>query len=130
MKSEVGCQIAVICGALLALLGIGACQAGCFGARKHGSQPRSSSSKATLRGDKLEALTFCQFAVKRNLKAPSSADFPWADLDTVTAEGSGRYSVSSYVDSQNSFGAKIRASYRCVLKFHDGEWALESLKID
>lgn len=127
---EISCQSAVSCGTLLALLSIGACQAACFGARDQGAQPRGSSSTATLRGDKLEALTLCQFAVKRTLNAPASADFPWADLGTVTAEGSGRFCVSSYVDSQNSFGARIRANYRCVIKFHDGEWALESLKMD
>lgn len=57
--------------------------------------------------------------VKNMLKAPSTADFPWSsgnvsyDLDKKT------YKVSSYVDAENSFGAKIRSYYNCTVSNYD-----------
>jgi hypothetical protein len=53
------------------------------------------------------------------LKAPSTSDFPscvWRD--DVHYAGDGRYNFSSYVDAENSFGAKIRTYY-------DGEALIE-----
>lgn len=70
--------------------------------------------KELLRKD-MEALTFCQTLVERSLKAPSSADIPFAQpiVDTENA----LFTVSSYVDAQNGFGAIIRTNYICILKF-------------
>lgn len=62
-------------------------------------------------------ITIAQQEVEKRLKSPSSAKFPWASdayniKETVSDnEGYKRYYVSSYVDSDNSFGAKIRANY-------------------
>lgn len=50
----------------------------------------------------------CQNAVKNNLKAPSTADFigvPQVD---------GMY-IRGQVDAENSFGANLRASFRCTI---------------
>ncbi|MBE6380068.1 MAG: hypothetical protein E7047_03980 [Lentisphaerae bacterium] len=53
-----------------------------------------------------------QFA-KKDLKTPATADFPalHADGVTVTDLGDGQYSVSGYVDVENSFGAKVRQHF-------------------
>jgi hypothetical protein len=60
----------------------------------------------------LMARVVCKEAVEARLKAPATADFPsfgWNVADL----GKWHYSVSSYVDSQNSFGANIRTTFTC-----------------
>ena len=70
--------------------------------------------------DESEANIMAEGFVKQILKAPSTADFPFLDY-TTTIDGS-RYTVSSYVDSQNSFGAMIRSNWRVVMDHNGGEW--------
>lgn len=57
------------------------------------------------------------------LKSPSTASFPGTILDldqySVTREGDS-WTVTSYVDSQNSFGAMVRASFTATY-FWDGD---------
>lgn len=48
--------------------------------------------------------------VKNNLKAPSTAEFPWATEFKMQRNGD-IVAVSSYVDAQNSFGAIIRSEW-------------------
>lgn len=78
------------------------------------------------------AYIISQNYVKTQLKAPSSAEFPRHDYvcykkDSIT------YVVTSYVDSQNSFGAMIRTKYQAILKYNGGNaynnysWELQSL---
>lgn len=52
--------------------------------------------------------------ITNNLKAPSTAKFPW-DLKTTYDVKMGKYSVLSYVDSQNGFGAMIRTNFLCEI---------------
>ena len=78
--------------------------------------------------DKVGAFVMSKEFVIKRLKAPSTADFPWYDESFVTDLGGGEFRVSAYVDAQNSFGAKIRSNYTCVLKSTDGNnWTLESI---
>lgn len=56
-----------------------------------------------------EAISQCEDLVKENLKAPSTAKF-----DT-TATGDGTWIVSGTVDSENSFGATLRAEFQCTV---------------
>jgi len=76
----------------------------------------------------------CKGFVKAYLKSPATADFPWADY-TATPLGDGTYSVRSYVDAQNSFGATIRSNYTCVVKYlggddaYIGNWQLINMQI-
>ncbi|WP_339897884.1 hypothetical protein [uncultured Gilvimarinus sp.] len=57
--------------------------------------------------------------VKKQLKSPSTADFPppmnGSDV-TVNYQGDCRHKVWAYVDSQNSFGATIRTKYYMELQ--------------
>ena len=62
-----------------------------------------------------------QEEVKKQLKSPKSADFPWGfDEYNITYQGESEdglymYSVESYVDAENSFGAEIRSEYMCMI---------------
>ena len=70
--------------------------------------------------------------VKPHLKAPSTAKWPGFTESVRHTQplGNDRYRVSSWVDSQNSFGAMLRMRYVAVVFNTDGEqknWTLESL---
>jgi hypothetical protein len=80
--------------------------------------------------NKQDAFRMSKQFVTKNLKAPSTADFPWYTESFVIDLGKGRYSVSAYVDSENSFGAKIRTPYTCTLSYEGNDmWRLESMDI-
>lgn len=64
----------------------------------------------------------CIDKVFTQLKAPSTAVFSAINetkieqkLDTYVNDGvtRGKWSVAGYVDSQNSYGAQLRASFKC-----------------
>ncbi len=61
---------------------------------------------------KTKALVYSQNCVEQQLKSPSSAEFPFGE-GTVTKVDNDTFIVTSYVDSQNSFGAMIRTNYSC-----------------
>ena len=78
--------------------------------------------------DKMTAYFASEDFVKKNLKAPSTAKFPWFREVVVDDLGAERYRVTAYVDAQNSFGAQIRTNYTCVVKGEDSlHWTLESI---
>ena len=59
--------------------------------------------------------------MKKQLKSPSSADFPWSfskyNIEYVgeSEDGFYQYTVTSYVDAINSFNAKLRKNYYGVI---------------
>lgn len=63
---------------------------------------------------KITASVCAKFEIKRLLKAPSTAKFPWLMSTAVYKNGS-NFVVDSYVDAQNSFGATIRNSFKCIV---------------
>lgn len=63
----------------------------------------------------------CREAVERKLKAPTTAKFPYYQQFSAYRDGDG-YSVSGYVDAQNSFGAMIRTSFSCQMRNIGGSW--------
>ena len=71
--------------------------------------------------------------VKRRLKAPSTAEFPGVfdgKLDHVTSLGGQKYRIISYVDAQNSFGAKIRTRFIGeIQQISEDQWQLISLNL-
>lgn len=78
----------------------------------------------------IDAFVMSQNFVEKRLKAPSTAEFCSYSDATVLDLGDGRFRVSAYVNAENSFGAKVRTTYICVLKSKDGDtWTLERLNM-
>jgi hypothetical protein len=59
---------------------------------------------------------FAEDIVKDNLKAPSTAKVEVLSIDDL---GDNKYKVSGYVDSENSFSARIRSNFIVELKVND-----------
>lgn len=74
------------------------------------------------------ASIMCKNIVESQLVAPSTAKFANYNEQKIWTLGkeSGKYDnayrVRSYVDAQNSFGAKIRTFYTCDISYDGGEW--------
>lgn len=69
--------------------------------------------------------------VAKNLKAPSTAKFPSFYDDgavTFTSLGGNRYTISSYVDSQNNFGAMLRTHWTATVSVSGETVRLEDLQ--
>lgn len=80
------------------------------------------------RGDKDTALVMAQGFVKDNLKSPSSAEFGWPSEYSIIQLEENRFSVSGWVDSQNSFGAMLRTNFVCDVEYAgNDEWRLRNL---
>jgi len=90
-------------------------------------QPQDESSMAYIAS---------QEYVKQALKSPASAKFPLFANTTKDSAKQNVYSVSAYVDSQNSFSALLRSNWTAQVLFKGGEdanpnnWELQSLIID
>ena len=95
-----------------------------------GSSPDAPSRDSNLESKKIEAVIKCKDFAKNSLKAPKTAEFPWSVAANVI--GSEYFTVNSYVDAQNSFGALIRTNYHCALTYQGGGvngWKLEEFKV-
>lgn len=78
--------------------------------------------------DDVMAYVMSEYFVKKRLKSPSTADFPWGSNGRVRRLGNCSYEVTSYVDSKNSFGATVRTNYVVKLKpDQNDEWVLISI---
>ena len=55
--------------------------------------------------------------VEKYLKAPSTAKFPWYNEATIEHLSNSGFKVTSYVDSQNGFGAMIRSNWSVVFDY-------------
>lgn len=68
--------------------------------------------------------------VEQSLKSPSTADFPSIDYNIVNL-GNNECKVTSYVDSQNGFGAQLRSNWQTIVQSDDsGNWTLNELIVD
>ena len=66
---------------------------------------------------KAEAIAMAQEMVKAELKAPSTASFPWdSNAYTIKKDGN-QYTVKGYVDAQNGFGAKVRSTFETCFTY-------------
>lgn len=76
-------------------------------------QPKITESKAYM---------ISKSFIRPELKSPSSADFPLLDF-RANSLGNNMWDVAGYVDSKNSFGAKVRTDYSVIMTFNDGDWS-------
>ncbi len=67
-----------------------------------------------------EAYIMSKHVVENVLKAPATADFPWA-ADKVVANGD-TFNVLSHVDAQNAYGANLRNQWTTAMVYNGGEW--------
>lgn len=97
-----------------------------------GSSPAGGGSGGvTVQHEAVEAYVVCQQFVEDRLKAPSTAEFGGPYSQVTAHNGGGRYTVDTYVDAQNSFGAMIRTDFTCVVQHKSGDtYTLVSLDMD
>jgi hypothetical protein len=95
----------------------------------HSSPAEKQRTKAE--DDRIMALTMAQGFVKDSLKSPSSASFPWDVNEYRVSSSDGiEWTVSGYVDAQNSFGAQIRNKWTVDMKHGpNGGWQLTNIDI-
>lgn len=69
--------------------------------------------------------------VRDRLKAPSSADFPRINEAVVELQANCQFSIISYVEALNSFGAKLRTPYMLTLRYLpvEDKWQLINLEM-
>jgi hypothetical protein len=82
--------------------------------------------------DKTRAFQMSRDFVKDRLRAPTTAEFPWATDDGVSVVDLGdcTFDVHAYVDAQNAFGAKIRNRYDVKLRYlGNEEWRASSVVV-
>lgn len=89
----------------------------------------SSAARSNPIYDASAAQFACQGFVENRLKAPSTADFAPFHKMAISGSGTGPWSVRGYVDSQNSFGAKLRSSFTCTVEFSGADAKLIELTI-
>lgn len=83
----------------------------------------------------IPAFVMSQDFVRKNLKAPSTADFPSMASDGVQVHylGNCTHEILAYVDADNSFGTKLRTKYYIKIqrkKGTDDEWRVLKLKME
>lgn len=97
---------------------------------------RARKLEADLQNKRATAYSRSQKFVKERLKSPATAEFPSAawDGDQIRVgydDAEEIYTVASYVDSQNAFGATVRTNFIAQLQNTEGKtWQLLSLEME
>lgn len=95
------------------------------------------TKKPASKHDKHGAWVYCQSFVKQVLKSPGSADFGGvlsgeyqSPSEHTKHIGDGVYECKGWVDSENSFGAKLRNRFALTIKYaeQDGEEGWQLIK--
>jgi hypothetical protein len=92
----------------------------------------SEDMAKTKEPNKIEAYTMAEQFVQKRLKAPSTAKFPYSSEATIDYDsGTKEWTVNSYVDAQNSFGAMMRTNYTVKVKYlGDDKWSLLDINME
>jgi hypothetical protein len=116
---------------------------GLFHSQRH-EKPSKIPGAVTYRGtirqkeftgkedDTTMAYSMMQEFVKKNLVAPGSAKFHWfSEPDCKVSKDGFDYTISSWVDSLNQFGAIIRTRFSGVIRqIEKSNWKLRSLDFE
>ena len=97
------------------------------------SDNRTPEEKADDRcKDTITAFVMSQEFVKKRLKSPSTAEFPYSSSEGVTVlyQGECKHKIYAYVDAQNSFGAVIRTKYYAEVQNQKGTDTWRLLNLD
>ncbi|WP_061342301.1 hypothetical protein [Clostridium botulinum] len=89
----------------------------------------SESEEDKARHYKFDVYKATTGLVEQKLTSPSTAKFQEFDEKLVQDLGGDKYEVSGYVDSENSFGAKIRWDWHCTVRI-EGEGENRKIKTD
>ena len=82
--------------------------------------------------DRTDACFMSQKFVREELKAPSTAEFPdWTESNCQATQSGNTWTVRSFVDAENSFGAQIRSDYTAEMTYNASRdsWTLNNLTI-
>ncbi len=85
-----------------------------------GSASFSFKTGTSLSDKEIEAVFDSRYYVKSLLTAPGSAEFPNSYDAYVSYDGSGTYTIRSYVDAETPMGGHYRHNYLCELKYTGG----------
>jgi hypothetical protein len=79
----------------------------------------------------ISAFSAAQGAIEEQLKAPSTASFASFRDSTVVKTSPGVYSIISYVDAENSFGAKLRSKWVATATYQSKDrWIVKASLVD
>ena len=78
---------------------------------------------------RIHAYNIAQQFVAQQLKAPSTAEFPSVRDVTIVTAGRCGFTISGYVDAQNSFGATLRTRYTATVSREGDRWRLDGMRI-
>jgi hypothetical protein len=79
-------------------------------------QSEERKQERALNDGQVNTTVLCEHAMTQRLRAPGSADYPFGHVSSVTRVGENRFQLTSYVDAQNAFGAKLRTRFRCLVE--------------
>lgn len=98
--------------------------------REVGSAIRSYVPDAwKYKDNSIGAWTIIKMAVKESLVSPRTAKFPWSGPSEHVTRNGQVYTIKSYVDSQNAFGAMIRTHFTAKVKQTEKDkWTLISFE--
>lgn len=81
-------------------------------------------------GDAIGACIVAEKFVRERLRSPSTAEFPPGTSQCRTSHNGGVWTVRSYVDAQNAFGAMLRSDYVVVTRYNGNDnWSLVEIDI-
>lgn len=93
---------------------------------------QSNMPHVAATANRSDACFMSQKLVRQNLKAPSTAEFPiWSEENCKATHSSNSWTVTSFVDSQNGFGAMIRSDYVAQMTYQPATetWTLTNLRV-
>ena len=89
---------------------------------------QAASGHRKAAGDMDGARGACKVEVEDRL-SPKDADFPWTENPIAIDDSNGAWVVTGRVDTQNNFGAPVRAMYVCKVEYINGRYERKSVDI-